>query len=842
MPRLTRLLVTAGLFAAAFAALGLIWLDPTPVPAFARRGLIPGAYQALTFWTDQRAYPAPDLPAEGLAQALAQRQALAARGGEPASVWQSMGPHNQGGRTLALALNPLRPTTLWVGSAGGGLWRATLPTGGGVSWTRVETGFAVHAASAIAIAPSDTSVMYLGTGEVYKYQDIQGGTVSRPTRGAYGIGILKSTDGGQTWSHVLNWTRDQRRGVQMIRVNPTNPNDVWAATTEGVYRSTDGGATWANVHPVVMATDLLLHPTDPNWALAAHGNQSSPGKGLYRTTDGGATWTQLTAGVPTTFIGKILLDRHPTDLNTLYASVGNGISGSTSTWLLRTTDGGDTWTTVTTADYASYQGWFAHYVAVNPHRPNEVWLGGVDLWRSLSGGASPTPIGNIHPDHHHFAFHPTNPDIVYFAGDGGLYRTTNGGASFEDLNAGYQTLQLYNGTSHAWTDSTRSLGGAQDNGVRAFRGTLDWAHVIGGDGTWTAIDPVNPQYQYGAWQNLNLQRSMDGGFTFAPIVPPTGSATAFVAPFALAPTMPQRLYAGRAIIYRSDNRGSSGTWRTTNGGVALDGNPALALTVAPSDSNTVYVSTAPITTGASRTRLWKTVNAGASWTQVTGTLPDRYLMDVAIHPTNPAIAYVVASGWGAGHVFKTTDGGASWTDVTGVLPDAPTTAVVIDPLRPNDVYVGNDVGVFVSRDGGASWGTFSNGLPGVTLTSDLQISPSDRTLRVATHGHGMYKRALDGDPTANEPPAPAAAVALETVAPNPVRDRATVTFRLDRPAHVRLALYDARGRAVAVVLDRAMAAGRHTVPVEAARLAGGTYVVRLMADGRALARPMTVVR
>ena len=797
---------------------------------------ISGAAEALVWWEMQRAYPSGTFPSEGLTAAYAQRLAMAAteRGG---TQWEPMGPYNNGGRTLAVTINPLRGETVWLGSAGGGLWRS-YEAGLNGSWERVATGFPITSTTDVRIAPTDTSTLYVGTGEVYRYQDIQGGIVERPTRGSYGIGILKSTDGGATWSHALDWSLNQERGVARIRINPSDKDDVWAATTEGVYRSTDGGDTWTNVHPVVMAMDIVLRPGDPDWAIASHGDQGSEGKGIYRTTDGGDTWTQLTNGVPSDFIGKIILDTHP-DPDIVYASVGNGIKGPSSTWLIRTLDGGDTWETVTTLDYALYQGWFAHYAGVNPHRPDTVFLAGVPLYKSYDGGFN--TVGGqapIHVDHHAIAFHPTDPDIAYFAEDGGIYRTTDGGQTYENLNDGYLTLQFYNGTSHAATDSLFALGGAQDNGSWRWTGDPDWLDVGGGDGSWTVIDPTDDSRWCTSSQYLNIRCSTTG---FAS--PPSGGNTAFIAPYVVAPSDPDRLYAGRAIVFRSDNFG--GSWSFTNGGQSLDGNAAVGMAVSETDADVVYVTTAPDRIPnllGSRTGVFVTRNGGDSWTDITGSLPDRIFHDIAVDPSDDRTAYVVAAGFGAGHVFKTTDGGASWTDVTGTLPDAPTNAVIVDPGFPTDVYVGNDVGVFVSRDGGGTWESFNAGLPEAVMVSDLKVSPMDRTLRVATHGNGMWKRPLEAAPVATEPGATPDGFGLERVAPNPVRDAATVAYRLPRAEAVRLALYDAQGRRLAVLAEGTRPAGRHTARLDAGRLPAGSYLVRLEAGGQAVTQRVTVVR
>lgn len=807
-----------------------------------------GVFHALVSWELGRMYPATQFPSTGYMEAFADLQAMRLAGGEPPTEWEPMGPANNGGRTLAVVINNDRPESVWIGSAGGGLWRS-YDAGLNASWERVDTGFPVTSAATVAIAESDTNVVYLGTGEVYRYQDIHGGVVDRPTRGSYGIGILKSEDGGSTWEHVLDWSLNQERGVARIRVNPNDANDVWAATTEGVYRSTNGGDTWTNVHPVVMAMDVILHPTDPDNAIAAHGDQESVGKGIYRTTNGGSSWTQLTSGVPNDFIGKIILDRHPTDTDIAYASVGDGIEtgGGTATTLIRTLDGGDTWSTVTTLNYGSYQGWFAHYVGISPHDPDLVFLAGVNLYRSTHGGFSATEVGGpggVHVDHHAMAFHPTDPDIAYFANDGGIYRTTNGGTVFQDLNEGYVTLQFYNGTGHSTTNEELSIGGAQDNGTWVWSGTQNWSKVGGGDGSWAAIDPSDDEVQYLSSQFLNIRRTTNGWNSSTNVSPPGGGPTSFIAPYVLAPSQPTRVYAGRGVIYRSDNRGSN--WTVTNSGTPLDGNAAVAMAVSATNPDVVYVTTAPDrlpSVSGERTGVHVTRDGGDTWTNITGTLPDRIFLDVAVHPNNDNIAYVTAGGFGAGHVFETTDGGTTWTDITGGLPDAPTMAVAVDFESVGNVtvaYVANDVGVFWRNEN--SWEAFQQGLPMAIMGADLAISEPDGTVRLATHGNGMWSRPKIEIIVSNEPDATPRHATLESIAPNPVQQSARVAYRLDRPAQVQISVFDIRGREVAMLVDASLGAGSHTAQLSTHDFAAGSYILRLRSGDVVETERFTVVR
>lgn len=822
-----------------------------------------GAMRALDFWAQSRAYPDRVLPDRGFAEAFAYSRAqLQAPAPKAGALWRAMGPGNVGGRTLAVVFNPQNPHTIYAGSAGGGLWRSRTSGVGVAAWEYVPTGHPVLAVSTIAIAPQDSNVIYIGTGEVYAYQNALGGIASRTTRGVYGIGILKSTDGGVTWTKSLDWTRSQRRGVWAVRIDASNPSRVFAATTEGVYRSLDAGVNWTQVHSVRMAMDLELLPSREDTVLVACGNLNSIGHGIYRSLNGGTTWAKLTNGLPNPFGGKPQLAVTPADPFTVYASIGNGFSENAGTWLTWTTTAGDLWQTLSTLDYSTYQGWFSHDVAVDPQNRNHAFAAGVDIyelenvpgllaqrsdWTQFFFGAVPVggPEGNAnysHADHHAITWHPTDPDVIYFANDGGIFRTLDGGTTFEGCNGGYQTGQFYSGFSSAAADTQPALGGLQDNYTAIFAGSAAWNRQIGGDGGWTAIDPTDPQTLYASWQFLNMLRSDNGGVDWVSITPPSGaSATAFIAPFALAPSSPNTLYAARNLVYYSVNQG-----RNWTGGGGLNGRVVLTIAVSPSDPQLVYVGTEPDGFGNG---IFKSINGGLVWLDVTRNLPDRYPADLAFDPINNNIVYVTYAGFGTSHVFKTTDGAATWQDIGASLPDVPAQAVVVDPLHSQHVYLGNDIGVYVSYNGGGTWQELREGLPDAVMCMDLSIQPSHRRLRLATHGNGVYERPLlEG--------AVAAPVALPTAgllaslrnAPNPFNPRTIVSLELVAPATVDLELFDLAGRRVRVLaLAQALPAGPHAWTWDGrddvgAAVASGTYVARATAAGQTLTHSLALVR
>jgi len=177
-----------------------------------------------------------------------------------------------------------------------------------------------------------------------------------------------------------------------------------------------------------------------------------------------------------------------------------------------------------------------------------------------------------------------------------------------------------------------------------------------------------------------------------------------------------------------------------NGGQALDGNPLLAMTVSNYSTDTIYATTSPV---SSRGRVFVSTNGGTSWTNITGTLPDRYLTDIAIVKNNASIVYVTAAGYGTSHLFKSTNGGQNWIDIGAALPDAPGFCVIVDPLNQNNVFFGNDITVYASTDAGSSWFEYSNGLPDAAYVYDINILATNHRIRVATHGNGVYEADID---------------------------------------------------------------------------------------------------
>lgn len=863
----SKLLILSGVIVAATILLGL--LTRFSYPSNPQKAAPNPAYEALNQLALARAYPFKDIPQASHYAAWAALQPQT-RQADPDSLdvlpWEGLGPKNIAGRTLKLAFNPQNPKTIYAGSASGGLWRTSTAGFGEEAWEYVPTGFPILGVSSIAFPPGDSMTIYIGTGEVYNHEAAGTGAAYRNTRGSYGMGILKSTDGGKSWQKSLDWTYAQSRGIWDIKIAQGNPNILYAATTEGVYKSTDAGNSWVQVHQVVMATSLLIHPDDPNRVLVGCGNFASPGFGIYASKDGGGQWTKISSSLPTNFRGKIQLENYPLDPDLIYASIGNGFGFSDGkSWLCRSENFGESWSIQDTTDYSRWQGWFAHDIAVNPLDPDDLAIVGINVWKSSNAGvdieqvtvggvgfANP-PIGGpdgaadyVHSDCHDVIYHPNEPGVFYVASDGGVHYTQDNGETFRSLNGGFQTVQFYNGTSNSFQDTSFYLGGLQDNGTIGWNGDETWRRIAGGDGSWSAIYGESDSIFFVSSQRLFMRGTQDRGQTFQNVAPPDtlDEITAFIAPFVISPNTPGLIYAGSNYLFKSTDWGVN--WKIMNvDPVFIDRNPIFSMAVSPENHDILYLATAPTTIfNGTRGEVYMTKDGGESWNRITGNLPDRYPTDMAVNPRNEAEAYITFSGFGTGHLFRTTDYGQTWEDISWGLPDVPTNAIAVDPEFPANIYVGNDLGVFASIDGGASWIDYNDGLFEATMIFDLIVSPANRKLRAASHGNGAFQRdLLEIEGVLQIPGALNEDKPFELLAfPNPTRNYIRIQFKLAERGDIKAQIIDLRGREVLDVFDEVKAEGIHSAEVNLASLAAGIYFIRLSAGDKIATQKFAVKR
>jgi hypothetical protein len=713
----------------------------------------------------------------------------------PNPAWGSIGPRpenntfgnlffglpSNSGRVAAIAVDPTNQDTVYVGGAQGGIWKST---DAGATFTPVTDDQVSLATGSIAIAPSNTSIIFVGTGE----QDFTGGKHPQIGDETYwGAGVLKSTDGGATWAQMGAATfagplSNNVGGARIpaIAVHPTNPLIVLAGVSftnttladAGIYRSADGGATWTAIATAggAIGTGIAWNPADGTTVYAALGSGGGDtSNGVYKSTDAGLTFTKLAGGLPTANIGRIELAIAKSLPSTLYASIASASSGSGSLLgMWKSTDSGATWTQKvdgTTFDYCGGQCFYSHAIAVSPTDPNTIWAGGTagfgagttigqNLFRSTDGGTTFTAIftgasgSRLHADLHAIAF-AASGTRAYVGNDGGAWRTDNATASaatldWTGLNGTLTLAQAYPGMSVDQSNINTAYIGTQDNGVIRFSGNAAWDMVACGDGAATLTDPQVPSTAYVMCTSGNspyIQKSVVGGTanTFTRIE--TGINLAepreFIPYITMDPSNNNILYTPTSRVYQSINGGI--TWGV--GSPILSGARIPVITVAKSDSNSVYAAT-------DAARIWRTTNAlsggaAATWTDITTVdLPARFITQIAVDRTNRDIVYLTYNGFTfppgdtKGHVFKTINGGAAWTDISGNLPNIPVNDIILDP-DASFIYIATDIGVFQSADGGATWTTLGTGLPRVAVLS-LNGSRHARMLFAGTHGRGVW--------------------------------------------------------------------------------------------------------
>ena len=830
-----------------------------------------GAFKSLEQWTFERSYPGQTLSTKYLLQAYDHQMADRSGRTPTAAPWQHLGPFNVAGRTLCLAFHPDDPDVIYAGTASGGLWKTTTSGLGPDAWREVPTGFPILAVSSIAIHPENPDIMYIGTGEVYSTYDItEPGQFTRITRGTYGLGLFKTTDGGESWTQSVDYSLDDLKGIQDIEIDPIDQNTLFAASTDGLLRSTDGGDSWTLVHNVPMAVDVEIVTGSPKRVFVTHGNlnfnDNTVPSGVFMSEDNGDSFSQITNGLPNAFSGKGMISPSPSEENIIYASIQH-LSWSpndttTPLGLYKSDDRGSSWTKINNRNVAQFQGWYSHDVAVDPNDPDALVYVGIDSWVSDDGGASleqvsfwnlwtfgelpntgpDGPFNYVHADMHAAYFHPTRPGHVYLATDGGIFVSEDGGRSYESRNEGMTTTQFYPRMDNAASDSTLIIGGTQDNATYLRQGPDTWWRVFGGDGMSAYFDPEDPLKIYGSAQGLYMLRWNTTDTVIEVIAPQLAENEfpAFNAPYIISPHDPTTLYAGAQHVYRSTDRGSS--WERRTSEVIGGNNRIMHIAANPVDPNILYLTTAPNPFTTDKPTVMKSRDRGATWEELDG-LPDRVAKYIAIDPEFSSRVYVVFSGFGTDHLYISEDGGNTWDVPEFGLPDVPTNTIIVDPLNPADLYLGNDIGVYYSDDYGMNWRSWMEGLPEVVMVMDLSISESNRMLRVGTHGRGIYERPLEYEEVADSEFISIDESSVRAY-PNPASKRTNITFALRHDADAQIQLVDLQGRVLMKRTFVGLSIGENTVVLDWASLqqAPGSYLVQLRVGDEQYVLPMVILQ
>jgi hypothetical protein len=691
------------------------------------------------------------------------------------TVWAPRGPspisagaRQDNGLTTAIAINPNDSSVIYQGTAGGGVWRST---DGGAIWTPIfdrQIGLGIGEPGALAIDPNDTSTIYVGTSSRVTPQ-IQ-------------AGLFKSTDGGASCirlgsgypaGNTGNASQFVNQWINVILVDPANSQTVYLSSSSGVWRSTDGGQNWIfGTNSGGDALTLVLDTSTPATARVLYAGIS--GRGVFQSIDGGQNWTQL-LGAATPAVaaalggggfGKVVVDIAPPTsppnaggIQVLYASMSGNGGAPDPVGVFLSTDQGATWTQQSaTGMPTNTQGGYSFHMAVDPGSPGDgandiIYLGAVGQARSTDSGANFTGMGGLHADTHAWAFarqpSPT-PSIVYSGNDGGIFRSTDGGATWTSLNAGsLQTSLFYNITVKPDATASVTVGALQDNQVESTSGAggLSWVGTNGGDGWDAAYDGTIAGQVYatsGFWSPAPCTRvwlSTDDGVTWNEVTPwgTTSDAGCYLAPVATDPSAGGFVYvSGNQNLWQSQTGAAS--WRII-GSFPGAGNAE----VAPTNSNNVVVAVGN-QVFVSTNVLAATVGppTGVTFTNITRNLPNRSVLRAAFDPNDPTVIYAVLGGFNGGpgqtgHVFRTTIGGTAWTDISPDL-DVPFSALALDGGdTPTTIYVGTHLGVLRSVDRGETWYVLDDiHFPRAPVT-DLVLNQQAGILRAATYGRGVFE-------------------------------------------------------------------------------------------------------
>lgn len=704
--------------------------------------------------------------------------------------WRAIGPAPivigttpNSGRVSAISVHPTNPNIVYVGCAQAGVYRSL---NGGTTWTPIFDSALSLSIGAIAVVPSDPTTIYIGTGE----STLSGSSF-------FGVGVYRITNAesaNPTVTGPLNLNGSGTdvftgRAISEILVHPTDPNTIFVSTTTGiggmrnlqlpgaqptgVYRSTNAMGANPTFTKLDFAagftnrsiTDMVMEPGNPNRIYAGAIGVTAGDGGVYTTAnalDPTPTWTQALSITLTGSNSRVeLAANRVAGVTTVMAATGEG-TGTTFKSV-----GGAAFTTVLDNNFCNPQCFYDIAIDIDPTNANNVYLGGsptLAFGRSINGGTSYTSSSaGLHVDTQAITVAPSDPNIVFFGSDGGIWKSTNAGVNWTNLNNNTFSATQFESIALHPLDRYSTIGGTQDNGTEYYQQNLAWIRSAGGDGGFAAIDSNATNLTTGVTMyhtffnqtgsQILFQRATSMVTTGAAIGDPNwatslgcggtangincADAVYFYAPMVLGPGNPNTIYFGTDKIYRSANTGT-----TMPAASQALGGTVGTIAISPQNDNVRIV-------GLSNGQVWGTNTGSATLDNITGGITNlgRAAGRAMIDPNNANVAYVAYAGFGLGaghHVWKTTNlntATPTWTVAGNGIPDVPVNAFAIDPANSNNLYAGTDIGVYRSTDGGTSWQPFNDGIPRVAIF-DIAIHPVHRLIRVATHGRGIYEMNL----------------------------------------------------------------------------------------------------
>jgi photosystem II stability/assembly factor-like uncharacterized protein len=635
--------------------------------------------------------------------------------------WIAAGGWNPGlGRVNVITVDPANDSIIYIGTPAGGLWKS-VDNGG--SWIPLTDKLPILGVSAVAIDPTNSDIIYIGTG------DSDGGDT-------YGVGILKSIDGGLTWEVTgLVWDLEIFRKTTKIVINSQNTNVVIAATNQGLWRTENAGLTWEMVRNGDFR-DLEIDPLEPNNVYAAN-------DAFHKSTDGGITFDFVTEGLPVdSIVNRYSIALCESEPSVVYALAGNH-SDDSYNGLYKSEDYGINFTLQSsTPNIFSYatdgnepggQSWYDMALAVSPTDPNTIYAAGINVWKSTNSGQNwtivshwlyPSGYGYTHADVHTLdVFNET----LYCGSDGGVFKSTDQGNNWGDISEGLQISQFYR-MSISEQNPYKILLGAQDNGMNLVNDSV-YSHLLGGDGNGAVIDYSDDNIMYTVYQLGSIQKSINGGLSFGGIENGEQGDGNWVTPFVLDPFDHTILYAGYRHLWKFDSNIEE--WEQIS---SVTSNNLDCIEASPASEGTIYIS--------SYSSIFRTDNGGVDWINISSGIPDLFITSIESDPLNASKVWVTLSGYEDGYkVYVSEDGGETWENISANLPNIPAVCIAFQEGENEGIYVGTDAGVYYKDNTLPEWITYMDGLPNV-IVNQLKVDlPNDRIV-ACTFGRGVWESDL----------------------------------------------------------------------------------------------------
>lgn len=810
--------------------------------------LLSKAFPAENFFL-QRAFPQKDFDYKAFGKSLSQlRDQVTVRTHFKGfdQEWTTQGPGNIGARVNSIAVHPQDDAVMFAGFAHGGVFKTT---DGGINWAPVFDDQAFLSIGDIEIDPLQPQTIYVGTGDV-----------NIPAGFFIGDGIYKSEDGGQNWRNI---GLKEHGIISKIVVNPANSRVIYAGamgipsildSNRGLYKSDNEGNTWKKILDVgtdAGIVDIVINPLDTNILYASGWNRyrtnfesivTGPSGGIWRSQDAGETWSRLTNGLPVDTSGRVGLTISPSHPDLLYAVFVGADNELRS--IFKTNDGGDTWTEV--ANISNFEdadeenplggfGWYFGKIRVNPLDTNEIYLLGVDLWKSNDGGETwemgtpPWWVYSVHADKHDLVFNNANHLIL--GTDGGIYRSQDSGATWEDIE-NIATTQFYRVAYNPHRPGDY-FGGAQDNGTSGGNATAinDWERIYGGDGFQPQFHPTNPLVFYVETQNGNITGTRDGGASWFSADRGLGSDRKnWDMPYLISPHDPNVLYAGTYRIQKSTAGAQPNFQPLTidlTSGIRNSRYNVSALDESRIRKGILYA-------GTSDGLVWRYEEDTQILNELSNGLPQRYVTSVKASPNVENWVYVTHSGYKYNEyiprVHRSKSKGAVWEDISSDLPDLAVSEIFPIPGHADSIlFVATDGGVYGTLNGGENWERLGTNMP-IVPVFDLEYNPSRNELIAGTYARSIMTYPLDAifetvsvEPVETEPKSN---ITTLKIFPNPAAEKLTLEYyNQEAGRETEIAIVDQQGRLVKFFTERK--SGRNRFRIDVNDLPKGLYFVKV---------------